>query len=126
MATMAATEGADADVPSNTWIVSLGVGGNDGAFSGLHVASSYEHTSQRVAIMETSGSARPPKVPMPATLACQLGCAYPPVQLPELSLVVQLLTPPPPPEMSMKGLATVLGAVPSVAVLQKTIGSPEP
>jgi hypothetical protein len=70
---MAAAPGADAEVPSRTRTVSLAAGGNDGAFAGLQVLFSYEHTNQRVAIKDTSGSARVPKLVIPATLACQVG-----------------------------------------------------
>src|SRR5579862_5207921 len=120
---IAATEGAAADVPSSTLMVSPAAGGKVGALAGLQVLFSYEHTSQRVAIMDTSGSARVPKLLIPATLACQLGCEYPPLQLPAVVVVMQLLKPPPPPEMKMKGLApTPL----MLAVLQNAIGSGMP
>src|SRR5579863_5351321 len=76
---------------------------------------------QRFAIAETSGTARPPKLEMPATFCCQDGCAYPPAHAPAL-IEVQLLTPPPPPRISMKGFAIVPNTVLRLAVLQNASG----
>ena len=62
---------------------------------------------------ETSGISRLASAGIPVTPACQLGFAYPPVQLATvaLSLVVQLLAPPPAPTVFTKPERSTVGVV---------------